>query len=169
MNRIFFVLLFLIPLSGCIQTLGETLNDAMYEVGGYGNQAPTLAATPIATSGCSDSRCRTLDAIEAKGYELARKKQITWVRFVDEFYKKRAELYPNTDDRLGARELMLYQRALAEQLDAGKITESQWAYAIESKYAEIDARYNASTTRQTNCTTTSVGTDAFPEYKTTCN
>ena len=154
-----------ISLSGC---LAEAFNNAMYEVGGYGNEAPTLAGTPM-PSGCSDSRCRTLDAVEAKGYELARQKKITWAKFVETFYKKRAELYPNTDDRLGARELMLYQRALAEQLDAGKMSESQWAYAIERKNAEISARNSASAPRQTNCTTTNVGTKTFPEYKTTCN
>jgi hypothetical protein len=107
--------------------------------------------------------------VEAKGYELARQKQITWAKFVETFYKKRAELYPDTDDRLGARELMLYQRALAEQMDAGRITESQWAYAIERKNADISARNSASAPRQTNCTTTNAGTRAFPEYKTTCN
>lgn len=166
------VVLLSVVLTGCLQTLGETFNDAMYEVGGRGNQAPTLAGTPTPTSGCSDSRCRTLDAVEAKGYELVRQKKITWVRFVDTFYKKRAELYPNSDDRSGARELMLYQRALAEQIDLGKVSESQWAYLVEKKDAEINARNTAvsnSAPRQRNCTTTNVGTRTFPEYKTTCN
>jgi hypothetical protein len=168
MKKIIIALLSL-PLAGCLQTLGETFNDAMYQVGGYGNEAPTLAGTPMPASGCSDNRCSTLNAVQAKGYELARQKKITWVKFVDAFYKKRAELYPNTDDSYGARELMLYQRALAEQMDAGKATESQWAYAIERKTADISSRNSASTPRQTNCTTTNVGTRAFPEYKTTCN
>lgn len=166
MKKGIMIALLSIPLAGC---LAEAFNDAMYQVGGYGNEAPTLAGTPMPSSGCSDNKCRTLDAMEAKGYELARQKKITWAKFVEAFYKKRAELYPNTDDRLGARELMLYQRALAEQMDAGKISESQWAYAIERKSAEISARNSASAPRQTNCTTTNAGTRISPEYKTTCN
>lgn len=169
MIKIFLVALLSIPLAGCLQTLGETFNDAMYEIGGYGNQAPTLAGTPMPTSGCSDSRCRTLDAVEAQGYDLVRQKKLTWVKFVDGFYRQRAALYPNSDDSYGARELMLYQRALAEQMDIGRLSESQWAYAIERKTAEIDARNSASAPRQTTCKTTNVGTSTFPEYKTTCN
>jgi hypothetical protein len=168
MKRILIALV-LFPLAGCLQTLGETFNDAMYQVGGYGNEAPTLAGTPMPTSGCSDTRCSSLDAVATKGYELARQKRITWVRFVETFYKKRAELYTSTDDRYGARELMLYQRALAEQMDAGRISESQWAYAIERKNAEISARNSASAPQPTSCTTKNVGTKTFPEYKTTCN
>ena len=169
MSKGIVIVLISVLLSGC---LAEAFNDAMYQVGGYGNEAPTLSGTPTRNSSCDDKRCRALDAVETQGYDLARQKKITWIRFVDAFYKKRAELYPDTDDRLGARELMLYQRALAEQLDAGKITESQWAYAIERKVAERNAASRAgraSVPRQTNCTTTNVGTRSFPEYKTTCN
>lgn len=126
-------------LSGC-GSLVETFNDVMYDYGGYGNQAPTLAGRPSPTPGCSDNRCRTLDAVAAKGYELARQRKIAWVRFVYAFYQKRKELYPNSDDRFGATELISYQMALAEQLDLGKITELQWAYLIDKKNYEINAR-----------------------------
>lgn len=134
------VVLLSVLLTGCLQTLGGTLNDALNEANGYNYQAPTLAGTPRPTGGCGDNRCKTLDAVEAKGYELARQKRITWVKFVEVFYSKRAELYPNNDDGFGGRELMLYQLALAEQMDIGKISESQWAYLNEKKNSEINAR-----------------------------
>ncbi|MFN7836328.1 MAG: hypothetical protein ACK5NY_11175 [Burkholderiaceae bacterium] len=133
--------------------------------------APTLAGAPT-PRGCDDQRCKTLDALEAKGYELARQRKITWVKLVDAFYSKRAELYPNSQDGYGVNELRTYQRALAEQMDIGKLTESQWAYLIEKKNGEINARNQAisnTAPRQTNCTTTNVGTSAFPQYNTTCN
>ena len=167
----FTILLLAFALSGCgcLNELVNDLNDSAGELMGT-YSAPTLAGAPT-PSGCSDQRCRTLDAIEAKGYELARQKKITWVKLVDVFYQKRAELYPSSHDSYGANELRTYQRALAEQMDLGKITESQWAYLIERKNAEINTRNQAlsnSAPRQTNCTTTNVGTTAFPQFKTSC-
>lgn len=164
--------LFVIVLAGCAE-MNEVLrdmNDTSAELMGT-YTAPTLASAPT-PSGCSDDRCKILDAIEAKGYEMARQKKIQWVRLVDAFYQKRAELYPDSRDGSGVNELRTYQRALAEQMDMGKITESQWAYLIERKIAEIKARNRAlsnTTPRQTTCTTTNTGTKTFPEYKTTCN
>ena len=133
-------ILFVLVLAGCAEMneVVRDMNDSTSELMGT-YSAPTLAGSPT-PSGCGDDRCRTLDAIEAKGYELARQKKITWVKLVETFYNKRAELYPTSRDRFGANELRTYQRALAEQMDMGKITESQWAYFIERKTAEIRAR-----------------------------
>jgi hypothetical protein len=151
-------------LAGCAGSLlNDVANDYREMLGVY--TAPTLAASPR-SSGCGDDRCRALDSLEARGYELARQKKITWVRLVDAFYLKRAEFYPDSQDGYGVNELKSYQRALAEQMDLGKMTESQWVYLIEKKSAEIGAR-NAS--RQTNCTTTNIGSRANPEYRTSCN
>ena len=134
------ILLVALTLGGCA-SLGEIARDiddsAAEAVGTY--SAPTLAGSPQ-PSGCTTSRCKKLDALEAKGYELARQKKITWVKFVDAFYQKRAELYPGSYDRNGVNELRAYQRVLAEQMDLGKLTESQWAYLIEKKNADIRAR-----------------------------
>ncbi len=163
--------LLVLVLAGCAEMneVVRDMNDSAAELMGT-YSAPTLASAPT-PSGCSDGRCRTLDALEEKGYEMARQKTITWVRLVDVFYQKRAELYPSSQDGSGANELRTYQRALAEQMDMGKITESQWAYFIERRTAEIRARNQAlsnSAPRQTNCTTTNVGTTDFPQYRTTC-
>lgn len=130
----------LLFLSGCggLNQVSRGLNDTSATIFGH-YSAPTLSGSPT-PSGCGDERCKALDAIEAKGYELARQKKITWVKFVDFFYQKRAELYPNSYDISGANEIRTYQRALAEQLDAGRLTESQWAYLIEKKNSEIVAR-----------------------------
>lgn len=155
------ILLLALILTGCA-AMKESIND--YLTGPY--TAPTLGGAP------TPSGWQALDAIEANGYQLARQKKITWVKFVDAFYQKRAELYPKSIDTHGVNELRSYQRVLAEQMDLGKITESQWTYLIESKSAEINARNKAlynTAPRQTNCTTTNIGTQAYPEYKTTCN
>lgn len=168
--RNFSTILFSTMLSGCAGSLlNDVANDYREMLGVY--TAPYLAASPR-PSGCGDERCQALDSIEAKGYELARQKKISWIKLVDVFYQKRAELYPNSRDSYGVNELKSYQRALAEQMDLGKMTESQWAYLVEKKTAEISARNEAlsnSAPRQTNCTTTNVGSKTYPEYKTTCN
>lgn len=129
-----------LTLTGCtgINQMVRSLDDTTGELMGT-YSAPTLAGSPR-PSGCGDQRCRTLDAIESKGYEFARQRKITWVTLVDAFYQKRAELYPNSQDSYGVNEIKAYQRALAEQMDIGKITESQWAYLIEQKIGDINAR-----------------------------
>lgn len=168
--RYFLVISLSTMLAGCAGSIIDSaMNDYREMAGVY--TAPYLSASPR-SSGCSDERCIALDSIEARGYELARQRKITWVKLVDAFYKKRAEFYPNSSDSSGVNELKSYQRALAEQMDMGKMTESQWAYLVEKKTAEIIARNEAlsnSAPRQTNCTTTNVGSRNYPEYKTTCN
>lgn len=165
MRPIIFFLI--ITLCGC-QSLNQMKRDIDESLGAY--TAPTLAGSPT-PSGCNDQRCQTLDAIEAKGYELARAEKITWVKLVDTFYQARAKLYPNSRDGNSIDEFRTYQRALAEQMDMKKITESQWAYLIARKSSEISVRNQAlsnSAPRQTQCVTTNTGTTTFPQYSTTC-
>jgi len=133
----FFITLFL---AGCadLNNLHNSMQDSIAEIKGT-YTAPLLASTPTPRT-CSDTRCKTLDLLEENNYELARHKDITWVKMVDDYYQKRAELYPRSQNKTGANELRSYQRYLAEQLDSGKITESQWAYLVENKTAEINSR-----------------------------
>lgn len=176
----------LLTLSGCLATgdpLGiNALNTMTAEMlGSY--QAPTLAAYPT-PSGCqdSDSRCRTLDQLEAHLYQEARSGRITWTQLVDSFYTERARAYPNTNDNYGARELFNFQRMLAEQMDLRKITESQWVYYHDQRRAQAntqatqDAANSAIINQQrqanqpqvqkpTNCWTTRSGNNLY----TTCN
>jgi len=170
-------------LAGCagIDELRNSVRDSLDEVrGNY--SAPWLAGTPTQRA-CTDKRCRTLDSIEANGYTLARQKSITWVQMVDDYYQKRGELYPHSQDKNGANELRTYQRYLAEQMDGQKITETQWAYLVESKTAEIQTR-NQMLINSTNaanaaampvipqvqtCNTMNIGTTTFPNYQTTCH
>ena len=123
------------------------------QTGGY------LASSPRPGI-CSAQRCQQLDAFEAQGYALARQKQTTWVQFVDAFYQKRAELFPNgNDDKHGVHEIRTYQRMLAAQMDAGQLTEIQWAYLLKKKSADIRARGQTpchSTARPANCTASAV-------------
>jgi hypothetical protein len=167
-NRTFAAaLLAALALAGCgnIYQANSDLNDSLSEMMGT-YTAPTLASSPT-PSGCAgnDSRCRQLDQIEAKGYALARQKQITWTKLVSAFYEGRAKLYPNTNDSAYTREFISFQRVLAEQMDAGKITETQWAYLVDKKFSEMQTR-NAG--QQTTCNTQNTGTDAFPNYRTVC-
>ncbi len=133
-----------LPLSGCLAT-GDpfglnALNDATaVMLGTY--QAPTLASYPR-PSGCGDrdARCRVLDEYEAYLYQEARAGRISWVQLVDSFYTERARQYPQSNDNYGAREWFSFQRMLAEQMDARKITESQWVYYHEQKQTEMASR-----------------------------
>lgn len=162
-------------ISGCAGL--DLADELIYGPRSY--TAGTLAGSPTPSPNCSDAKCKRLDALEAKGYEMARANKIKWVQFVDAFYSERAKLYPDSDDSRGASEIRAYQRALAEQMDNGKITESQWSYLIERKGSEVrtrnenlansrDAAYN-SRPRQRVCNTTNLGTRDFPNYQTTCN
>ena len=155
-----------VVLSGC----AEMATD-MAEMLGFRTSytAPYLAAQPY-SSGSDDARWQQLDRLEAQLYTAARSGRIRWVQLVDTFYAKRAELYPDSDDS-GIRELLAYQRVLAEQMDARRITESQWVYLLEKKVAELQARNQLienTRPRSTNCVTRNVGTAAFPEYRTQC-
>lgn len=126
--------------------------------------APLLAGSPR-PSGCSDQRCRALDDLERLGYEKARTREITWVRLVDNFYEGRRQLYPSSSDGGVVYEYQAFQRALAEQLDAGRMTEAQWSYLVERKAGELSERQR---TGRTTCNTTNVGSATFPNYQTIC-
>lgn len=186
------VLLLAVPLGGCLATNGGLLDfswltDSTAEsIGTY--QAPTLSAMP-GESGCAhrDQRCRALDQHEANLYQAARTRRISWTQLVDGFYTERLRLFPTTNDSYGAREIYSYQRMLAEQMDQRRMSESQWAYYVQQKYAEMSARSqqneaNAAIVRQQqqqqrqamqpaplpqqrNCWTTRSGNS----YQTTCN
>ncbi len=127
-------------LTGCLASVNQLVNS-VNEPFGY-HTAPTLAGSPQ-SSGCTDSRCLTLDRLESELYSLARSRKITWLQLVDAFYSERARLYPKTNDRNGVSELFAYQRMLAELMDQRKITEPQWSYLIQQKNSEIQARIQA--------------------------
>jgi hypothetical protein len=164
-RAIFVAILSAIFLVGCgsVYQMNNDLNDSLGQLMGT-YSAPTLASSPR-PSGCSDSKCRQLDQLEEKGYDLARQKKITWTKLVSAFYEGRAKLYPDTNDSAYTREFISFQRVLAEQMDAGKITETQWAYLVDKKFSETQTR-NAG--QQTTCNTQNTGTDAFPNYRTVC-
>lgn len=166
------LMLFALVLSGCggVSDLVKGVNDLAGELTGT-YSAPTLAGSPRPLE-CSDSRCSNLEAIQEKGYELARQRKITWGKFVNVFYQKRADLYPSSEDDSGASELIAYQRFLAEQMDVGRISETQWVYLNEQKVGELKARNQTSTAssrRNTTCTTTNMGSRDFPHYVTNCD
>jgi hypothetical protein len=154
----------LLTACGNIYQLDNSINDSVNQLMGL-YSAPTLASSPT-PSGCeNDSRCQQLDELEAKGYELARRKRITWSKLVNAFYEGRSQLYPNSNDSAYTREFISFQRVLAEQMDAGKITEAQWAYLVDKKYAEVQTR-NAG--QQTTCNTQNTGSNESPNYRTIC-
>lgn len=152
-------------LAGCgnLNELNNDINSSLGELMGT-YSAPLLAGSPR-PSGCSDQRCRTLDEVERIGYDRARRKDITWTRLVDGFYEGRRRLYPDSNDGGAVHEYQAFQRALAEQIDAGRMTEAQWSYLVERKSAEIHERQR---TGRTTCNTTNVGTTIFPNYQTIC-
>lgn len=176
------------PLSGCLATSGGGIFDVLYDLNDSGSemmgtyQAPTLASAPTAT-GCAqrDQRCLILDQTEADLYSKARSTAISWRQLVDRFYSERARQYPSSNDGYGAAELAAYQRVLADRMDRGQISETEWVYFNEQKLQEISSRSqtnaaNAAIVRQQqqqkqapvapkNCWTTKSGNSFY----TTCN
>lgn len=160
-----FTLVLALLLAGCgnLNHSANDLNSSFNQLlGTY--SAPMLAGAPR-PSGCSDQKCRALDELERIGYDKARRKEITWTRLVDAFYEGRRRLYPNSNDDSSVYEYQSFQRALAEQLDAGRMTESQWAYLVDRKFSEIQERQR---TGRTTCNTTNIGSATFPNYQTVC-
>ena len=163
MRLIALILSLLLVACGNLNQATNDLNTSFTQLlGTY--SAPLLAGFPH-PSGCSDQKCRALDELEQLGYAKARRKEISWRRFVDAFYEGRARLYPDSSDGSAVYEYQAFQRALAEQLDAGRMTESQWAYLVERKSAELRERQR---TGATTCNTTNTGTSVFPNYQTVC-
>ena len=178
------------PLSGCLATgsggvfdILQGLNESTWELQGV-YQAPFLTSSPMA-SDCSrrDQRCVVLDRTEADLYSKARTGSISWRQLVDRFYAERLRQFPNTNESYGADELQAYQRVLAEKIDRGQISETEWVYSIKQKLQEINSRSqtdaaNAAIVRQQqqqqqyqppvapkNCWTTKSGNSFY----TTCN
>jgi hypothetical protein len=113
-----------------------------------------------------------MDAIEAKGYELARSGKTSWVKFVTVFYAERNKLFPNASDTPDTKEYIAFQRALAEQMDAGKVTEAQWVYLLENKKNEQQSRRSLienSKPKKQNCISRKTGVPPFEQWETTCN
>lgn len=166
MKKIIFAVFFSIALTGCgsVYELNNGIDNSINQLMGT-YSAPTLASSPR-PSGCkNDNRCRELDEIETYLYTMVRQKKTTWTKVVNIFYDSRLTLYPNTNDSAYTREFISFQKVLAEQMDAGKITEAQWAYLVDKKYSEIETQ--ASGQRRT-CNTQNVGTNESPNYRTIC-
>ena len=126
--------------------------------------APLLASSPT-PSGCATERCRQLDELEKFGYTKVYEKRMTWKKFVDFFYEGRLQFFPNTNDDAYTREFISFQKVLAEQMDARKITETQWVYLVDKKSAEMQSRQAG---KKTTCNTENIGTNASPNYRTIC-
>lgn len=159
--RLAIILILLSFTSGCAQMVENM----------YAETSFTLAEYPT-NSGCPSSACKRMDAIEAKGYELARSGKISWVKFVTAFYSERDKLFPNASDTSDTKEYIALQRVLAEQMDAGKITEAQWVYLLQSKKNEQENRralIENSRPRSQNCTSQKVGLPPFERWETKCN
>lgn len=155
------IIVLAVAIGGCV-TLGDLV----------GASDPLFTLSPYPQdSGCSKPECRRLDSIEAKGYELARNGKLTWVRFVDTFYSERNKLFPDAEEDGASREYRAYQRVLAEQMDAKKMSESQWVYLLEKRKGELNARdqmLQNSRPRTQNCVTEKVGLPPFESYQTRC-
>lgn len=130
--------------SGTFFNALDQINDSNSQIFGL-YQAPTLAPSPR-PSGCArhDQRCLTLDETEANLYAKARQSKITWRQLVDEFYLERARQFPRSNDSYGATELAAYQRVLADRMDMGQISETEWVYFIEKKLQEMSSQRQAS-------------------------
>ncbi len=101
--RIWALMAIAVLMSGCV-TLGDLVGDT--------DPLFYLGPTPQG-SGCSKPECQRLDALESRGYELARGGKLTWVKFVDTFYVERNRLFPNVEEGNSWREYRAYQRVLA--------------------------------------------------------
>lgn len=106
-----------------------------------------LSSTPEDRSDCTKvniSACRAIDEVQASGYAMARKGQISWVQMVDRYYRERSRIFPNMRDDHFTAEIRAYQRVLAERKDAGRITESEWVFLLAKQFSVLTARDNQS-------------------------
>jgi len=86
------------------------------------------------------SACRAMDGVEASGYEMARRGQISWVAMVDRYYRERRRVFPYMRDDHVTAEIRAYQRVLAEKMDARKISEAEWVYLLVKQESELESR-----------------------------
>ena len=106
-----------------------------------------LSSIPEDRSDCANvnvSACRAIDEVQATGYAMARRGQISWVQMVDRYYRERSRIFPNMRDDHFTAEIRAYQRVLAERKDAGKITESEWVFLLAKQFSVLTARDNQS-------------------------
>lgn len=128
-------------------------------------------------SACAGGRLqRTYDAKQMEVDQKAHNGEITWVQaatYMREIDKNLAQgrryswKYDRDDEEYHA-----YCIAIAERLDRKQISFAEFNAARLQRFNAIQARRTAlsnSAPRQHNCTTTNVGTRAFPEYKSTCD
>ncbi len=108
--------------------------------------------TPLGFADCPPqyaSRCQALHRTELQGYQLARSGRISWSEMVNRFYELRDQILPLEDDM--TREMESYQRYLAKKIDARAMHETEWAYLLDKKVAELNARNEMlNATRQRN-------------------
>lgn len=165
MKKIISVFSLALALTGCssIYEINNDANDSINQLMGT-YSAPLLGSSPR-PSGCASEKCRQLDELEKFGYAKVHEKTMTWKKFVDFFYEGRSQFFPKTNDDAYTRELISFQRVLAVQMDERKITETQWAYLIDKKFAEMQSRIEG---QKTTCNTQNTGSNAFPNYRTIC-
>ena len=160
-----YALLLVLSLGGCapIGQLERDLNVGLSEMmGSY--SAPLMGGSPR-PSGCQTRECLAFDDLERLGYESVRAKRITYMRMVDVLWEGRRRLWPNSNDGQPVYEYQAFLRVLAEQVDQGKVSPTQWEYLVESKLGEIRERQRG---RVTRCNTVNAGTPQFPNYQTLC-
>ena len=92
------LLLLATSLSACgsLQQIDRDLNSSVGQM--LGTYSAPLLAGSSRPSGCSDEKCRALDEMERIGYDMIRKKETTYSRFVDGWYQARSRLYPDSND-----------------------------------------------------------------------
>lgn len=164
-RRLLLSVLGVLSLAACsdLNQIHRDINDSIRQVAGT-YTAPLLAGSSR-PSDCSDAKCRSLDEMERVGYEMIRRKEATYTRLVDGWYQARARLFPDSNDGSEIYEYKAFQRLLAEQVDAGRVSESQWTYLVERKLSEIRERQRSGII---NCNTRNVGSALVPNYQTTC-
>ncbi|WP_137921272.1 hypothetical protein [Hydrogenophaga sp. 2FB] len=129
-----------------------------------------LDSQPIKNQ-CFSKACRSLDNYTAAAYARARSGQMSWVSLVDGYYRLRDQLYRGRGDTPFTAEIRSYQRALAEQIDFGKLTETQWVYLQQRRINELNSRQaliESAQPRETSCISHNTGTPSMPSFHTVC-
>ncbi len=138
------VVFLLALLAGCTHWWndGQLTQEGAVAILGESVLAVTLAAVPQ-SSGCTDPRCIELDTLEAQLYADARAGRIAWLQLVDDFYQRRASLFPDIHDDNFVLELKQYQHGLAADMDAGRLTEAEWVEANDYKFEQLLRKYRS--------------------------
>jgi hypothetical protein len=141
------ILLFSAMLSGCsaYSDLARDVNNAVAEYSGT-YMAPPLQPVYVKRQ-CTDDRCRKLDYFEYELYTLVDRKRETYSEMVRKYYELRTRLYPDSRDTRQLYELRSFQRALAEQIDKGEVSATQWEYQNRKMASDMAARDSSRTKR----------------------